>query len=76
MDPEEYEAQLSVAIDALPCSLQRLRLTADEPDSASENSDDDAAELPRLPRDFRSLIHLQQLHLTLHSWGVHNLSTG
>ena len=66
--------QLSIPADALPCSLQRLRLTQGIDNYASDNLDETIAS--SLLRDFASLNTLQQLHLTVDNYGQHFWPTG
>ena len=49
---------------ALPCSLQRFRLTEEAFSYVT---------LPQLPKDFASLVYLQQLQLTIPDWGLQPL---
>ena len=68
------DTQLTIPADALPCSLQRLRLTQDI-DNYTINSLDHTT-LPSLLRDFASLDSLRQLHLTVDTCEKHSLPIG
>lgn len=66
--------QLSIPADALPCSLQRLRLTQYLDNSISDICN--GGTMPKLLRNMASLDSLQRLHLTVDSCGKHCLPTG
>ena len=68
-----------MAADALPRSLQRLRLTEGMEYRTALRSHYRTTLLPhrlRLQRDFGGLSRLQDLQLTVYSWGVQSLPTG
>jgi hypothetical protein len=57
--------QLRIAPNALPCSIQRLRLREDMGHNDVVNSNGKSAILPTPPRDFASLQLLQHLQFTV-----------
>lgn len=71
-DPEV--TQLINLADALPRSLRGLRLTEDDifDDNPEYVNNDEAT----LPWDFGRLVRLQQLQVTVRSWGLHCMPTG
>ena len=70
-DPEH--TQLDVTADALPRSLQHLRLTNFQ---YLGDTHEGQAEQWLLTRDFGSMEHLQSLHLAAHEWAEHWLPLG
>jgi hypothetical protein len=66
-------SQLGIT-NALPCSLQQLRLT--ESDEPYDPPDDDDDEWDMMTRDFDSLSRLQCLQLTARAWAHHRLPLG
>ena len=86
---DAYIYELEKIVDALPCSLQQLRLSGysakaaaeDSNSDASDSSDDeyeddydpDAAILPSLPDNFVSLGNLQRLQLAICSCSAQSL---
>ena len=66
--------ELTIPANALPSSLQRLRLTQDLGNHTAHSFDE--VDVPSLLRDFASLGSLRQLHLTVDTCVKHSLPTG
>jgi hypothetical protein len=66
--------ELTIPTNALPRSLQRLRLTQDLGNHTAHSLDE--TDIPSLLRDFASLDSLRQLHLTVDTCVKHSLPTG
>jgi hypothetical protein len=74
-----WHVQLRVAPNALPCSLQRLRLSEEMMYNDVVDSEGNTLMLPDVanpPRNLASLQCVQQLQLTVYSWGAHVLPSG
>ena len=74
-----WHVQLRVAPNALPCGLQRLRLSEEMMYDDVVDSEGNTLLLPSLanpPRNFASLRHLQHLQFTVYNWGAHVLPSG